>query len=77
MAADTAQGVVGGCIYLGKWYFTGNLTQISSYCDESWCSWDPFRLLIWLHLDPLIIPVWFYKDAIQFLEKFPQVSHHV
>ena len=62
MATDTAQGVVGGCIYLGKWYLTDNLTQISSYCDESRCSWDSFRMLIWLHLDPLIIPVWFYRD---------------
>ena len=34
MANDTAQGVVGGCIYLGKWYFTDSLTQISSYCDD-------------------------------------------
>ena len=34
MATDTAQGVVGGCIYVGKWYFTDNLTQISSHCDE-------------------------------------------
>ena len=34
MATKTAQGVVGGCIYLGKWYFTDNITQISSYCDE-------------------------------------------
>ena len=39
--------------------------------------WDPFRLLIWLHLDPLIIPVWFYKDSTQILEKFSQVSHYV
>ena len=38
MAADTAQGVVDGCIYVGKLYFTDNLTQISSYCDESRCS---------------------------------------
>ena len=35
---NTAQGVVGGCINLGKLYFTYNLTQISSYCDESRCS---------------------------------------
>ena len=38
MDTDTAQGVVGGCIYLGKSYFTDNITQISSYCDESRCS---------------------------------------
>ena len=37
MATKTAQGVVGGCISLGK-YFTDNITQISSYCDESRCS---------------------------------------
>ena len=35
---------------------------------------DLLRLLIWLHLDPLIVPVWFYKDPTQILEKFPQVS---
>ena len=35
MATKTAQGVVGGCIYLGKRYFTDNVTQISSYCHES------------------------------------------
>ena len=33
--------------------------------------------LIWLDLDPVIIPVWFYKDPTQTLEKFPQVSHYV
>ena len=32
MDTDTAQGVVGHCIYLEKWYFTDNITQISSYC---------------------------------------------
>ena len=38
MDTDTAQKVVGGCIYPGKWYFTDNITQISSCCDESKCS---------------------------------------
>ena len=28
MATKTAQGVVGGCIYLGKGYSTDNITQI-------------------------------------------------
>ena len=37
MATDTAQRVVGGCIYLEKLYFADNLIQISSYCDESRC----------------------------------------
>ena len=27
MATKTIQGVVGGCIYLGKWYFTDKITQ--------------------------------------------------
>ena len=37
MATKTIQGVAGGCIYLGKWYFTDKITQISSDCDESRC----------------------------------------
>ena len=49
------QAVVGGCIYLGKWYFTDNITQNLSHCDKSRCSLDPFGMLIWLHLDRLII----------------------
>ena len=72
MATKTAQGIVGGCIYLEKWYFTDNITQISSYCDESRCSWDPFRMLIWLHLDPLIIPVWFYGIPHKSWKNFPK-----
>ena len=43
--------------------------------SRSW--WDPFRMLIWLHLGPLTIPVWFYKDPTQILDKFPKVSYHV
>ena len=35
MATKTAQGVVGGCIYVGERYFTDNITQISSYCNVS------------------------------------------
>ena len=38
------------------------------------CWWDPFRMLIWLHLDPSITLVWFYKDPTQILEnslKYP------
>ena len=27
MATDTAQGVVGDCIYLGKWYLTDSLPR--------------------------------------------------
>ena len=46
MATKTVQGVVGGCIYLGKLYFIDNIIQISSYCDEWRCSWDPFKMLI-------------------------------
>ena len=37
MATKTAQGVVAGCIYVGKRYFTDNIAQISSYCDDSRC----------------------------------------
>ena len=44
--------------------------------SRSW--WDSFRMLIWgLHSGPLTIPVWFYKDPTQILDKFPKVSYHV
>ena len=74
------QGVVDGCIYQGK---NDKLMTIllkprfyaTVVVSRSW--WDPFRMLIWLHLGLSTIPGWFYKDPTQILEKFPSVSYHV